>query len=136
MAEQRDLHDRLLGAGSHQTNATRLTQAAGSSSEGQHIPVPQSRQRVDREQQRRETRRQQQRPGDVEALLPRRGKASRPGSPRSSKSPPSAIGARNQKTDGQPQCSTNAPPISGPLAEPIANISVKMPRAWLRRASG
>src|SRR5215469_9211824 len=47
-----------------------------------------------------------------------------------------AIGARNQKTAGQPQMSTSSPPISGPPADPSAYIIVKAASARLRRSSG
>ena len=46
-----------------------------------------------------------------------------------------AIGARNQNTEGQPQKSTVSPPSSGPAAEPSAYIIVNMPSARLRRSS-
>jgi len=58
------------------------------------------------------------------------------GRPRSKSRLVSAIGARNQNTAGQPQRATTAPPINGPSAEASAKISVNMPTACARRASG
>ena len=121
---------------SHQTNATRLTQAAGSSrkasispsrSRGSALIMSSSDARPDASSNA---------PAMSKRCSPRFRRLPGAAARAAATARLSAIGARNQNTDGQPQCSTNAPPISGPLAEPIANISVKMPRAWLRRASG
>ncbi len=98
------------------------------------IAALQPRQRVDRKEEPGKADRQQHRAGDVEALVAAGADALWQAAQEEE------AGQRDRRAE--PEHAGPAPPRhqrpadQGPTAEPTANISVKMPSAWLRRASG